>query len=483
MQLFASTKIKQKQGLAITVQLQQAIKLLHYNNTELASYLEEQAQENPFIELAPAKDEKPTIDSLSPSRADKRDEKVTIDNQFETGDSFSSGNSKASRNFNDDVGFGDTLKSTGPSLYEHACQFAHSNFTNDKELRVALALCEELEPSGWLTVNLQNIKQRISVSDETIERVLSTMQTIEPSGLFARNLRECLILQLEDLDLIEDDILNIIEWLEDVCAGDSLVDGLGAEMACGYLELIADCFEGDSAACAELEMALDIDWDWEEEDVDEEDDEEEDDDEEDDDEEEEETEDECEVEFEFEQALDEDGVPLPYNIVAYVEEPGADTYYFWTFGDGNESDEPNPTHVYEEVGNYEVCLTVTQMLGDSLACMATYCDTLMIDMDGLVCQQLVLNILFPGQTVNAVAEQDVVLDVFPNPAADVVRIHAEAGIQSAIVRTMDGRWVGRWQANGTPRMVLSCATWPVGIYVLEVRTAAGVQRSTVLVQR
>ena len=57
------------------------------------------AQENPFIELAPAKDEKPTIDSLSPSRADKRDEKVTIDNQFETGDSFSSGNSKASKNF------------------------------------------------------------------------------------------------------------------------------------------------------------------------------------------------------------------------------------------------------------------------------------------------------------------------------------------------------------------------------------------------
>ena len=98
MQLFASTKIKQRQGLAITVQLQQAIKLLHYNNVELASYLEEQAQENPFIELAPAKDEKPTIDSLSPSRADKRDEKVAIDNQFETGDSFSSGNSKASKN-------------------------------------------------------------------------------------------------------------------------------------------------------------------------------------------------------------------------------------------------------------------------------------------------------------------------------------------------------------------------------------------------
>ena len=219
MQLYASTRIKQRQGLAITVQLQQAIKLLHFNNIELASYLEEQAQENPFIELTPSKDDKPTIDSLSPSRADKHDEKITIDNQFETGDSFASGNSKASKNFDDEVGFGETLRSTGPSLYEHATQFAHSNFTNALDLRVAIALCEELEPSGWLTADLENIQKRISVSNETMERVLQTMQTIEPSGLFARNLRECLIIQLEDQELLKDDIRNIIENLDLLAKG------------------------------------------------------------------------------------------------------------------------------------------------------------------------------------------------------------------------------------------------------------------------
>ena len=220
MQLFASTKIKQRQGLAITVQLQQAIKLLQFNNIELASYLEEQSQENPFIELTPAKDEKPTIDALSPSHADKNDEKVTIDNQFETGDSFSSGNSKASKNFDDEIDFGDTLRSSGPSMYAYASQFAHSNFKNALELRVALALCEELEPSGWLTVDLISIQKRISVSDETMERVLRTMQTIEPSGLFARNLRECLILQLEDKELLEDDIKNVIKHIDLLAKGD-----------------------------------------------------------------------------------------------------------------------------------------------------------------------------------------------------------------------------------------------------------------------
>ena len=278
----------------------------------------------------------------------------------------------------------------------------------------------------------------------------------------------------------EEELDALIEWLEEICAsGDSLEVDFDVEEACAFLELIEACANGSEEACEELEMLLEELEDlWDEED--EEDEDEEDEDEEDEDEEE--SEDECEVEFEFEQAMDEDGVPLPYNIVAYVDEPEADTYYFWSFGDGNESDEPNPTHTYDEVGNYEVCLTVTQMVGNFLECTATYCDTLMIDLDGLVRQQLVLNILFPGQTINVVAEHERTLDVYPNPAADFFRIRAEVGIESAVVRTMDGRWVGRWVSNGFETMEVPCNAWPTGVYVLEVRTYEGVMRSRVLVQ-
>ena len=277
----------------------------------------------------------------------------------------------------------------------------------------------------------------------------------------------------EDDELDEEELDILVEWLEDICDSNMPNDlGIDPEVACEILGLIEACLDGNEAACEELELI------WEEwEDLLDNEDE---DDEEDD--EEEEAENECEVEFEFEQAMDEDGVPLPYNIVAYVDEPDADTYYFWSFGDGNESDEPNPTHIYDEVGNYQVCLTVTQMVGNFLECTSTYCDTLMIDMDGIVRQQLVLNILFPGQTVNAVIEQDLTMDVHPNPATDVFRIRAEAGIESAVVRTMDGRWVGRWVSNGQQTMALPCEGWPTGAYLLEVRTAEGVMRSRVLVQ-
>ena len=280
-------------------------------------------------------------------------------------------------------------------------------------------------------------------------------------------------------DEFDDEELDaLIEWLEEICAsGDSLEVDFDVEEACALLELIEACADGSEEACEELEELLE-----ELEDLWDEEDEEDGEEEEDDDEEEEEAENECEVEFEFEQAMDEDGVPLPYNIIAYVDEPEAGTYYFWSFGDGNESDEPNPTHTYDEVGNYEVCLTVTQMVGNFLECTATYCDTLMIDLDGLVRQQLVLNILFPGQTINVVAEQKRTLDVYPNPAADIFRIHAEAGIESAVVRAMDGRWVGRWVSNGLQTMEVPCNAWPTGVYVLEVRTYEGVMRSRVLVQ-
>ena len=321
---------------------------------------------------------------------------------------------------------------------------------------------------------------------------------------------------------------GLIEWLEEQCGSDVPNDlGIDSDLACGILELIEACDNGSEEACVELEMLWEEfedlldngeeddeeegeddeeegEDDGEEDGDDEEDDDEEDedgddgeeDDEEDgddgDDDEEEDGDDEdddeengggeeCLVEFEFEQAMSDDGVPMPYNVIAYVDEPEADTYYFWTFGDGMESDEPNPTHVYDDLGNYEVCLTVTQVTGNLFSCTAVHCDTLMIDMDGLVRQQLTLNVLFPGQTINAVAEQQTTMAVLPNPAGDHFRIQAE-GIESAVVRTMDGRWVGRWVAGGPDTMEISSSGWPTGAYVIEARTASGVLRSRVLVQ-
>ena len=259
----------------------------------------------------------------------------------------------------------------------------------------------------------------------------------------------------------EEEFDALIEWLEEICAsGDSLEVDFDVEEACALLELIEACADGSEEACEELEELLE-----ELEDLWDEEDEEDGEEEEDDDEEEEEAENECEVEFEFEQAMDEDGVPLPYNIIAYVDEPEAGTYYFWSFGDGNESDEPNPTHTYDEVGNYEVCLTVTQMVGNFLECTCHLLRHLddRFGRSGAPAVGAQHPFSGPDNQCGGRAETD------PRcltriPLRIYFRIHAEAGIESAVVRAMDGRWVGRWVSNGLQTMEVPCNAWPTGAF-------------------
>ena len=106
----------------------------------------------------------------------------------------------------------------------------------------------------------------------------------------------------------------------------------------------------------------------------------------------------------------------------------------------------------------------------------------MIDMDGLVRQQLVLNVLFPGQTINSVSEQTLNLDVFPNPASEVLSVRVAAGIELVEVRTTDGRLLGQWAGQNLKTIEVPCAAWPSGAYVMHVRTSEGEVRSRVLIQ-
>ena len=220
MQLFAATRLKQRQGLAITVQLQQAIKLLHFNNMELAKYIEEQAQENPFIDLKMSEDATKSLDGTITAIPEKAEQKVAIENQFETGDvHYSNKLSKHNSDSTSDSNISEYLASGEISLYSHATNFAYNIFSETTELRIAILLCEELDPSGWLTANLEIISQKVGSSLDRVECVLRRLQTIEPTGLFARSLKECILLQLEEKGLIEDDILAIVDNLDELAKG------------------------------------------------------------------------------------------------------------------------------------------------------------------------------------------------------------------------------------------------------------------------
>ena len=148
MQMFATTSLKQRQGITITAQLQQAIQLLQYNNMELAQYIQEQAQENPFIELSTPEQSNVTINGAAETQADASDQKIQIENQFETGEAAGKTKQKSSSSKADHEFTTDHIKAENISIYEHAFNFANTRFGDPKEAHVAFMLCEELEPSG-----------------------------------------------------------------------------------------------------------------------------------------------------------------------------------------------------------------------------------------------------------------------------------------------------------------------------------------------
>ena len=103
MKLDFSINMGQRQGLTLTVQVQQAIKLLQMTNLEVNEYIEENFAVNPFVELNDkiAREKKPSAsdaraETLSTAKAledtpfgtEKQKTKTEIENQFETGDSF-----------------------------------------------------------------------------------------------------------------------------------------------------------------------------------------------------------------------------------------------------------------------------------------------------------------------------------------------------------------------------------------------------------
>ena len=209
MKLDFNLQIAQKQGLTLTAQVQQAIKLLHMTNMEIQEFVADQFQDNPFVETNSQSEEHLTTDSktndkkdLDTSLADNpyseaaNSNTLSQENQFETGESYipKSTVSKAALDF-------DTISlvaEESKSLYAHCLHFIANLRLSKFEFIIAQRILEELEPTGWLSDDLEQVAKELKCEMVQVEEVLSKLQEIEPAGLFARSLKECLTLQAKD---------------------------------------------------------------------------------------------------------------------------------------------------------------------------------------------------------------------------------------------------------------------------------------------
>lgn len=170
--------IAQAQRLALNTGLHASIRLLRSDAEGLARYLEDQAAENPHLRLTPAA--LPEVGEWLPRWS---------------GVHFQATSGGSAREVE--------TASAAPSLIAHVLAAVEKLSLTPCQRRTAQALTEALEPTGWLGTDLPDIASALKLTLAEVEAVVAKVQRIEPAGLFARNLEECLVLQAQDAGFLD----------------------------------------------------------------------------------------------------------------------------------------------------------------------------------------------------------------------------------------------------------------------------------------
>ena len=242
MALGARLELRQGQSLVITPQLQQAIKLLQLSNVELDAYVEGELERNPLLARDEAADGAPEerrseapedARAEAPDAADARDLDVSRDDLYgdaspgeraqheqDDGAAGQAGGaidwSKAGRGGGVDLS-GEEIEGSlarEKTLTDHLNdQLAVANLP-DAERAIAVVLIDGVDEGGYLRADLFELAERLGCSIERIEAVLIQLQGFEPTGIFARDVKECLSLQLKDKNRLDPAMAALLDNLE-----------------------------------------------------------------------------------------------------------------------------------------------------------------------------------------------------------------------------------------------------------------------------
>ena len=160
-----SQKQKQSQKLAMTQSLQQSIQVLQFSIDELAEFVETQAMENPLIEVS------------EPNYA------LTY--------------SKPRSSSGEELNYLSQIPDDRISLFEYLIDQVHLNYRDTFLRDITLFLIEYIDLNGFLTIDLDEVAIKKKATKIQVLDALTLIQQLDPAGVGARNLQECLMLQTE----------------------------------------------------------------------------------------------------------------------------------------------------------------------------------------------------------------------------------------------------------------------------------------------
>ena len=217
MALSARLEVRQGQGLVITPQLQQAIKLLQMSNLEVDAFVDAELERNPLLQRDERENEPqdtPAEAPVTPEAATDAEARADLDTHADevspgeraTGDTLEAGDAGGAVDWSR-AGPGGSFEPEGDgldrlshekTLSEHLQDQLTASGLTPAERAIALVLIDSIDEAGYLRADLAELSARLGCAEAATERVLGVIHGFEPVGVGARDVRECLMLQLAD---------------------------------------------------------------------------------------------------------------------------------------------------------------------------------------------------------------------------------------------------------------------------------------------
>ncbi|GKU26940.1 RNA polymerase sigma-54 factor [Clostridium folliculivorans] len=201
-----SFKLTQEQRLILTQKMQLSIKILQMSNIDLVQYIEREYSENPVLEA---------------EYNNNYQEKTEINDRIDYKEiikylEFDNYGAQSSSSYDEEVSpfmFISSKKSLKDHLHEQVLILDIDEYMKN----ICDYIIESIDSKGYLDISLEALSNEINISDDLAEDALYLVQNLDPVGIGARDLKECLKIQLMHKGIL-DEILEVIvnEHLEDI---------------------------------------------------------------------------------------------------------------------------------------------------------------------------------------------------------------------------------------------------------------------------
>ena len=228
--------LRQTQSLVMTPQLRQAIKLLQFSNLEATAFVEEELERNPLLERDDFPEtggpERPAPDQVVVAGQEPADAAEAAASQLlpseapletldyaETYDPGSAGDGAmmgrgGNATFEDDERSVDDYAAPGGTLREHLAEQLRLSFNHPAERLIGAAMIALLEPSGRLSVDTASLAAALGAEPALVASVRARMMRLDPTGMFARDLKECLAVQLAEKNRLDPAMQALLDNLD-----------------------------------------------------------------------------------------------------------------------------------------------------------------------------------------------------------------------------------------------------------------------------